>query len=84
MTQTILLWINFVLGLAVVFHNARRIKKSNPRTWLRASGAIMGGYVAAIYFLAGVGILQPENVSFYLRWFMGVILLYIITEAQNG
>lgn len=79
--QETLIWVNITCAAAAILHNARRIRRDNPRSALRVTSMLMAAYVLLVYLLAEFG---DISTNLYLRWFMAAIMIYMIVEAQNG
>ncbi len=74
----------FLLALGGIYFNAIGIRKTNPKRWMRFAGLCISAYIAVIFGLALFRIISSSDVSPYMRWFQGAILVYVIAEARLG
>lgn len=76
---------NFGAGLTGLLFNLYRLRRHNPRRWLRFSGALISAYVLAVYGLVLLGHIPESEIRVYMRWFVGgAVMMQLAAEAYNG
>lgn len=81
---------NFLIVLNVVFFgwaffsSVKRLRRDNPRLWIRIPALFISGYVCMVYFLVMIHVITESDIPQLMRWFQLVIAAYIVLEAKNG
>ena len=82
--QEVLLCINSVFCLVAIYVNVKRARRSNPRFMLRVAAIVILIYIFCVFFFAAIGMLSQAAVALWMRWFISVVAVYFLVEAQNG
>jgi len=82
--QTALLFIDTLFYAIALVFTVKRVKRENPRMWLRVVSATICVYEICVYGGAFLGLIPESYIPQLARWFQIVIALYFIQESRYG